>query len=168
MGEVHLPQALQDVADLRPPGHKNHDATLNTFTMDHFNHLKHQLEVDRISLATSGRFVAVPPAVGFFLHFSTPLIHSRFIHNLRILHINSMKPSAFFRSHAFSLCTRTTSWTCAWLSCGKASTTERGFKGTPGSGPWEKGELRPEPLERQALRSGKACRKSSRNISWMG
>ena len=93
MGEVHLPQALQDVADLRPPGHKNHDATLNTFTMDHFNHLKHQLEVDRISLAKTsgryerGRFVAVLPAFGFF---STPLIHSRFIHNLRILHINSM------------------------------------------------------------------------------
>lgn len=56
---------------------------------------------------------------------------------------------------AFSLCTRTTSCTSAGLSCGNASATVRLSSGTPGSGPWEKGELRPTPVpERQESKRG--------------
>lgn len=56
---------------------------------------------------------------------------------------------------AFSLCTRTTSCTSAGLSCGNVSATVRLSSGTPGSGPWEKGELRPPPVpERHESKRG--------------
>ena len=132
-------QALQDSADLTPTRHEDHDPSLNTLMMDHCNHLKYQLKVNGISLA-----------------------------EFKAKQLNKCQTFLISVPCAFSLCTLTTSCSCSWLNCGKARATERGSKGTPGSGPCANGELRPELLERHASRSGKWCRKSSKNTSWMG